>query len=665
MSTTVYYNGVTLNQVRINEYRVDSPAVFGSPHTGSLRHFVSGEAMVFVENPSTPSVFMNTLKQLLNQPRQPLKIEIVDPVTSSNTLTIADRMLPLVIPDEEGGPFFRANVTQITGTNCLLVNFSCEWSDSADSPNAIRSFYCTSSFSIDEVGNTTIRKRGSLKIKAVNLLPLNNTNPAPLNTDRAGSSNTGGYTGDQYRSDVVTDFITSQGLGNGAVPDLYRRFVSGNLYPGFRRIKQEYAVDESRTTLIFDIVDQEYTRGLPAPARVGNCQFTFEREMGNGTQMIGTKHFVASVKGDKFVTAGALLTLCIRLSQNRIDYLSDLIVKIRVTEENMLTENAITFEVVATATSEQDFNASATQGETSAGNTSLIDQSLLLKNILSPISLAQGTFQFVPAVQPEAYGNAMIIRLTPAAYDHQSIPSLGSPNMTLPTTKQLGVEDMQPVVYLFPRGWFDAAEGQVGSDQINQYIGKGTPAVPSGPNKGDLDKNKRENGKPKTPNPSLHSKGGKKVEVKSNIILVPATCPKGKPAVFQISGPVVVETEFIDGARKNEPPERLLADKTSGAVVTSVGYNVTSGHPDMNGNRVLVAGYDRTTVTACPGDFNSETGISATNPSFKVVDAVFNKTPLRIVAYNPEKIAMPLDQTQGADQPEYTDGLGDAETFLA
>lgn len=661
MSTTVFYNGVTLRQARIDEYRVDSPASFGSPHTGPLRHSLSGEALVFVENPSTPAQFMNTIKQLLNQPRQGLKIEIDDP---SGTLTIVDKQFPLLVPDEEFGPFFRANVTQITGTNCLMVNFSCEWSESADSPNRIRSFYCTASFSIDEVGNTTIRKRGSIKVAATNTFPV--TAVAQRNQDRAGSSNTGIYGGDAYRSDVVTDFITSVGTGGGSVPDLYRRFVSGNLYPGFRRVRQEYAVDETRTTMLFDVVDQEFTRGMPAPARVGNCQYTFERSMGEGTQMIGTKHFVASVKGDRFVTAGALLTLCIRLSQNRINYVSDLIVKIRVTEENMLTENAVTFEVVATATSAQTFNASATEGSASAGSTSLIDQSLLLKNILSPIQLSGGVFEFVPAMQPEAYGNAMIVRLTPAAYDHQSIPALSAPNMSLPTTMQLAPEDMRPVVYLFPQGWFDGVEGQDGnSDGINTYIPKGTPAVPTGPNAADLEKNKTSNGQPVETNPNLHSKGGKKVEVKSNIIVVPAVCPTGKPAVFQIAGPVVVETEFIDGARKNEPPERLLADKTAGAVVTSVGYNVTSGHPDMNGNRVMIAGYDRTTVTACPGDFDETTGVSPTNPSFKVVEANFNGQTVNIVAYNPAKIPMPLDQTQGAEQPEYTDGLGDEETFLA
>lgn len=661
MSTTVLYNGVTLSQARIDEYRVESAAGFSSPHTGPLRHFLSGEALVFVDNPSTPAAFMQTLKQQLNRPRQGLKIEIEDP---SGILTLVDKQFPLLVPDEEFGPFFRANVTQITGTNCLMVTFSCEWSESADSPNRIRSFYCTASFSIDEVGNTTIRKRGSIKVAATNT--FTGAAVAPRNQDRAGSSNTGTYGGDAYRSDVVTDFITSVGTGSGNVPDLYRRFVSGNLYPGFRRVRQEYAVDETRTTMLFDVVDQEFTRGIPAPARVGNCQYTFERSMGEGSQMIGTKHFVASVRGDRFVTAGALLTLCIRLSQNRIDYFRDLIVKIRVSEENMLTENAITFEVVATATSAQTFNAAASSGSNSAGTTSLIDQSLLLKNILSPIQLAGGVFEFVPAMQPEAYGNAMIVRLTPAAYDHQSIPSLAAPNMTLPTTMQLSPEDMRPVVYLFPRGWFDAVEGQEqGTDEINSYIPKGSPAVPAGPNAGDLTKNGRTNGQPTEQNPNLHSKGGKKVEVKSNIVVVPAVCPKGKPAVFQIAGPVVIETEFIDGARKNEPPERMLADKTAGAVVTSVGYNVTSGHPDMNGNRVLIAGYDRTTVTACPGDFDETTGVSPTNPSFKVVDANFNGQNVHIVAYNPAKIPMPLDQTQGTDQPEYTDGLGDEETFLA
>jgi hypothetical protein len=664
MSTEVFYNNVLMSEVRITEYRVDSPAGFDQPSTGILHHHVAGEALVFSKTEGdgmNPDGFRTKVLQGLNQPRQALRIKVTDQVGS---YTLIDTTTLPSNPDEAHGPFVRASVTHITGTKCLLVNFTIEWAECADSTNTIRSFYCNSVFSIDEIGNTTIRKTGSLQTKAET--NYTGTSVAPLNTDRAGSSNTGLYSGDAVRSDVITDYITSNGIGGGKYADCYRRFVSGNLFPGFRRMRQEYAVDESRTRLLFDIVDQEFTRGLPAPAKVGNCSFTFEREIGTGSQAIGTKHFISSVKGDRYVTAGALLTLCIRMSQNRIDYARDLIQKIRVTEENMLTDNAITFEVIALATSAQSFSPSNTEESQSSGGGSLIDQSLLLKNILSPISFPNGpNFQFVPAQQPEAYGNSLIVRVTPYAYDHQSVQTLNAPSMSLPSTYQMSSESAQPVIYLFPRGWFDGVPEQ--ADEFNNYIPKNSPAlaVPTGPNKGDLEKNKQnQDGSPVVSNPNFSSKAGKKVKVNTGILVVPSVCPQGKPRVFQIGSPVAEITEFIDGARKNEAPARDFGEKEVGSFVSVMGYSFTSGVPDVNGNRVMVAGFDRTTVLASPGDFN-EAGVSPTNPAFKIVDANFAGSTFPIVAFNPTEIKMPIDETQGEDQPKYTSGLGAEEGYLA
>jgi hypothetical protein len=672
MSTTVVYNTVTLEEVRILEYRVDSPASFDTPSTGILRHHLSGEALVVPmgasnwdkDTSSHGRQFVIALRDKLNTPRRNLDIRITD---SEGVFVLYSRNLSPshsgIVSDDNNGPFFRANVTQITGTSALLVNFTCEWADSGEAQNLIQSFFCATTFTIDDVGNTTIRKMGSLRMRARNGLFGQATSGsfgvAGLNSDKAGTTDNG-LTGDFKRSDIVTDWVG--GASGAEFPDQYRRFISGNLHLGFRRIRQEYAHDETRNTLVFDIVDQEYSRGIPAPARVGNCQFTFEREMGSGTQMIGTKHFIASVKGDRFVTAGALLTLCIRLSQNRIDYVRDTIVKIRVTEENMLSENSITFEVLATATSAQEFTPNP-NGEVggSGGTGSLIDQSLLLKNILSPIATPNGVFQFVPAVQSDAYGNSLIVRITPSAFDNRSsTPTLGLVESSV-STYQLG--EFKSVVYQFPRAYFDGPNP--GNDPYGLYIEKGSPAVPFGPNSGDGSHNGTTgSGVPAVANPPLHSKGGKKIEVSSNIIVVPSTCADGKPRLFQIGSPVVMETEFLDGARKNEPPERTFNDQTSGSALIRASYNITSGVPDMNGNRVMVAGYDRTTIVTSQGDFGA-TGASATNPSFKKVVGDFGGESYALVVFNPASIKMPIDGTQGEAQPEYTQGLGSPETYLA
>jgi hypothetical protein len=675
MSTTVLYNTVLLEQVRIMEYRVESPANFESPHTGILQHFVTGEALVFVDNDFSPQAFRSLVINKLNVPRKQMKIEVEDSNQSPTTkYTLFDNTVYTENFDEAHGPFFSAQVTAITGTRCLLVNFTAQWTESGDSLNAIRSYYCVSSFSIDEIGNVTLRKTGSLQIRAKeNFTPPMGV--APRNQDRAGVSNTGVYFGDSVRSDVVTDFITSNISGNvGQFPDCYRRFAAGNLYPGFRRIRQEYAIDESRTRLIFDITDQEFTRGLPAPAKVGNCSFTYERSLDGKTSAIGTKHFIASVKGDKFVTAGALLTLCIRLSQNRIDYAKDVIQRIRVTEENMLTENSISYEVLALSASSQAFVAtSGDNTEDRSGQVSPVDTSLLLKNILSPVKLSGGKFVFTPAKMPDAYGNSLIVRVTPYAFDHHDTQSLSSASFSLPSTFQIPNDEgsgLQPVIYLFPGGYFDASEGQANDttgneDAIYRYIPPKTePYVPAGPNKGDLEKNKRNPNSSETPNPNFSSKGGRKINVRSGIVICPPVSPSAKSRVFQVAAPMAVYTDFIDGSKKNEPPNRSIGDVPGGSVVTDMNYSFTSGTSDLNGNRIMAAGYDRTVAISCPGDFPG-TGESPTQPAFELQDRTYQGETYRIVTFNPKSILMPSDETQGQNQPAYTDGLGSPEGYLA
>lgn len=673
--TKVTYNTVVLQQVRINEYRIDNVASAQNPSSAVLSHSVSGEALV-LSHPGEGSGSENfalDLRNKLNQPRKSLNIHITDPNGGSFVIVDSATMFAPTGLDEMNGPFFRANVTQITGTNACIVNFTAEWTKSADSANRIKSFFCNASFSIDEMGMTTIRKTGSLQMISVPTYSVSNAIIAPPPTDRFGSNNTAvpqnRYpVGDSARSDVVIDFVHSAGLG-GDFPDYYRRFVSGNLYRGFRRIRQEYAIDESRTTLLFDITDQEFARGLPGPARVGDCNFSFERTLEDNS-VIGIKHFIASVKGDRRVTIGELLTLCIRLSQNRIDYENDLIVKVRVTENNMLTENSVTFEVAAKATSLQIFQKTATEGQESSGQSSLLDPTLLLKNILSDIAFKDPngenpqSFKFSPAPQPDAYGSALIVRVTPSAFDSQTVIAQNSAPMSFPTTLNLNeISDLTsnpeiPVIYSFPRGTFDALEGQR-TDAINIYLPPNVALVPTGPNKGDVEKGKIDvrDRRPK-PKPKLMSKGGTKQVVYNNIFSAPAVSFAGGVKHYQVCAPVIVQTDTSDGAKVDEPPMRMMNDRSNNAIITSMGYGVTSGNGDPNGHRAMVAAYDRTQVIHAPPDLPTTSGPSPTDGRFQVQET---SGGLKMVAFYNTSLSMPPDETQGAVQPEYTAGLGPQE----
>lgn len=671
-ATTVTYNGIVLNQVRITEYRIDNQSNAQTPSSSPLFHSITGEALVLGmsgESNSNSNAIAN-LREKLNTPRKPLLIRIVDPdgavfdVVNSATMFANDL-------DEANGPFFKASVNQITGANVLVVNFTVEWSKSPSSLNRIKSFFCNATFSIDEVGLTTIRKTGSLQMISAPIYSAGNALIAPPPTDRFNSPNTATKNnlypaGDSGRSDVVVDFVTSHQTG-GDFPDYYRRFVSGNLYRGFRRMRQEYAVDESRTRLLFDIVDQEFVRGLPAPARVGDCSFTFERSLEDNS-VIGIKHFIASVKGDRRVTIGELLTLCIRLSQNRIDYANDLIVKVRVSENNMLSENSVTFEVAAKGTSSQTFASGATEtNPTASGSSSLLDTSLLLKNILSNININNGngfsSFNFSPAPQPDAYGSALIVRVTPGAYDAQSVTTNASAELGYPTTFNLNdlsdppINPEIPVLYSFPRGTFDAVEGQK-TDAINIYLPPNIGLVPAGPNKGDIEKGK-DLVKAKNKRPRLMSKGNTKQVVYNNIFSAPAVSFAGGVKNYQVCAPVVVQTDTSEGAKVDEPPNRVMGDRSVNGVITSMGYGVTSGHGDPNGHRAMVAAYDRTQTIHAPADLPA-TGPSPSDPRFIVQTGT---NGVKIVAFYNNALPMPPDETQGAIQVPYTAGLGIKETL--
>jgi len=195
-STTVIYNGVTLRHVRITEYRVDNPANHGSPHSQVLLHTISDEGMVFDETgdePTSNGRFAAKMSNLLNEPRRKCKIEIDEGGGSSFILFDTDTGNAATTAVDEGyGPFFRANVTQITGTKALMVNFSFEFAKTSaqNTMNKIKSFFCTASFSIDEMGLTTIRKTGSLQIRSQPSFASSQFRIAGLAVDKAGANDT-------------------------------------------------------------------------------------------------------------------------------------------------------------------------------------------------------------------------------------------------------------------------------------------------------------------------------------------------------------------------------------------------------------------------------------------------------------------------------------------
>lgn len=658
--TRVIYNTVVLDQVRILEYSVDNGSNADNPAVAPYTHILRGEALVqnVAGEETSNGNFIKKLRGLLNQPRKPLEIKMDD----GGAILRVHYLAQLFAPDERGGPFFRANITEITGTRSLLVNFTVEWTQTLNSlgvpfeltnpnPNTVRSFYTTAQFSIDQTGKTTIRKTGSLQIKFSSQLNQSSTavSIVPNAYDRTGNPDTaligggiGNYAiGDGFRNDVIVDWLVSNNINQNQA-DYFRRAVSGNLYKGFRRVRQEYAIDESRCRLIFDITDEESFRGLPAPAKVADCNYAFRRALGDDGAAMGQKMFSAEIEGDKNVSPGALLTLAIRLSQNRIDYQNDLITEIKVTEIGMLTRNAISYEVMALATSIQNYSPGQEGSATLIPN----QKALLLKNILTPVQLADGgLFRFEEAQMPDAYGASKIVRVTPGAYN--PLDDSSSPFSLDPSSIQL--KEGEPVLYLFPDATFDAYEQQPDSgDGVFRYIQPLEVRTKTGPTKGDLQRASN----PDRPEPTLKPNNGVKYTVNTGIVECPSISPNGDTIIFQVGSPRVEQTRFSDGSRKNIPPENQIGDLPVNSQVKRRNLSVTSGHPDIHGNRIYTAGYDETICTRYRADLNAQ-GVSASDPNFKTIDAVVNGQTIKLLAWIPTNLPLPEDPNQ-LISPGYT-----------
>lgn len=751
---------VTIPEVKITEYAVNTVANKENPRHQTLECVVEGEAVwlptgdEYQTGYSAASSFVEAVRNFSSKPKPLVKLFIqmdrtAGPSPSSNQNWFIYNYEQAGFRDIQFGPYLKMGATQVIGTNAVVIRFTMNWTMFQDktlaSASPISYFYVRAQFSVDETGATTIRKSGSLEVgsPAVTLGAVNKNGAYPNlpsfaaqePQDTAGSPNSVGRgtqnptlpgpTGDAWRNDIVVD---KQPVGNYernyTHPDYWRLWVAGNLYPGFRRVAQEYAVDESGRRLIFDIMDKEFHRGLPAPAKVGNCQYTFERSIDDKNQAIGIKHFIASVKGDKNVTPGALLALCVRLSQNRIDYANDLIVKARVTEENMLTENSITFEVAAKATSQQGYSTGTTSGSSSAGSSTLLPPGQMLKNILSDITIPNGqggvqVFRFVPAEMPFEYGVSGIIRMVTDPYDQNG-------RTTAASTAQFesGNSDgsFAGATYYFtdaiydlvvsgttggsggtggggggtggggggsggggPNGsiFFNSASGSEGEsedkdlDQRFRYRKFTFPLVDTGPNKGDLkassNEQKNEGDKDAPSNEiadAYESKQYSSYSVRTGIIDCPPVSGNAETKVFQLCAPRVMRNDTIHAAAKNRAPKRPFNDEPGNqpSLVGSFDINVSSGAPDINGNRVLTSVMTRDARLLPPADIPSSVGPCPSNPDWQVVSKGTGDDAFLVVQYNPQTVPMPLSETQGVNpsdsKPSYNASVSNPIRYL-
>lgn len=619
MATSTYlsYNGFSdFYNVRIGRYEHVSDAGQDKPGRGPTRHVIEGDAIVTFTGNTTDSIQtkIDTLTAKLNRNGKALIVRTNDGTDAKTFVNVES--------DDKTGPYPNIRITEIIGANNVaLVQWSFEWfaTIQGDSQlSQILEFVCLSSFEIDAVGMTTITRAGHVTLRKSSASAPSSVSGIPTTsaTPTAVTTYPGGYATTWNRSDSVQDYPHTSGGSNPSFvfPEQYRRMVAGNLYPGFRRVSQQYATDESRTRMVFSVVDRESPRGLPAPARMSSVNYSYERSIGVGdSTAMGMKRFSAVVSGPTNVAPADLLILAIRLSQKRIFwsrtlqgstyYSADLIQRIRVSEVEMTEQNCIEFEVDAIGTADLGSGIGAS-GATAIQSGKPYSVPNFLGNILAALAITPKTesgsgstdvtFTFSSAVQSDAYGEFGVYRITPSWYDPEQDPTA----RTWTTTQVLASADKLDAVYIFPNAIFDS--------HFSAAFTSDTQKLPLGR---DNAKHRRDDASgPGTDSanayqtsPYLHIESVERRSTQTNIVPVPSQSLTGADLKFQTRKPFTVVHQKATMVRLNASPSREFLSKDPGAVILHEEFITHGGNSDGVNNRMMAATHERIYTIADDG----------------------------------------------------------------
>tara|TARA_R110000868_G_scaffold78912_1_gene224746 strand:+ start:923 stop:2758 length:1836 start_codon:yes stop_codon:yes gene_type:complete len=234
-----------------------------------------------------------------------------------------EQLLNVSHPDAMRGPLMSISVTEINGRRACVVTFTISASLAYPPTDnyPILSNRWTSRFVLDASGHITRTVSGILTI---NLAATGTTATASLN----GTS--------------------AQVAGKIPYADLFRRTLAPVLPTtahNWRRESQTFAYNESGNSLIYEFTDSEARTKLPDGCFAGNSEFTYER---NRSQMsFATLRFSCDLEGPVDGDVRHMIWAAVVLSQSRINFSRSKIMRILVTEQEMLKKAKIRFEIEA------------------------------------------------------------------------------------------------------------------------------------------------------------------------------------------------------------------------------------------------------------------------------------------------------------------------------
>jgi hypothetical protein len=237
-------------------------------------------------------------------------------------------LLNISHPDTMRGPLMSITVTEISGRRACIVNFTISAALALDgnsqtpTPYPILSHRWTSRFALDAGGHITRTVSGVL---VVDLAATGTTATAAASGSSAAVS------------------------GKAPYADLFRRAILP-IAPGagnWRRESQTYAYNEAGNSLIYEITDSQARTALPDAAFAGSAEFTYERNR----QMLqwATLRFSCDLEGAVNGDVRSLIWAAVVLAQSRIIFARCKIMRITVTEQEMLKKAKIRFEIDALA----------------------------------------------------------------------------------------------------------------------------------------------------------------------------------------------------------------------------------------------------------------------------------------------------------------------------
>lgn len=322
-------NEVTLSNVKLAGFSVDNVYEGDAFNRAVRKESITGTAIIS-GNPFTSSTgSIDSIRNTLNHPRGKLELAFEDQTPTYYTLADGRETASVTTAaDARNGPLPMVSISRIEGATSnavTFVSFSYSWFNCGDT--RIQAFQMTVSQTLDEAGFITMTRSGFLKVSQKYSAAATSTiatDPNPLTIPN----------------------VPSLSADPGSSPDLYRNLVAGRPPEFFRRVRQDYTLDASLTTLGFTIEDRMVFRELKYPVMLGDASFTYERSLGSAS-FLGTKTFNAQFEGGPTTPPQDLLKVAIEAAASRIDFQNDLIQSIAIREPNIYSRNKIDLTVVA------------------------------------------------------------------------------------------------------------------------------------------------------------------------------------------------------------------------------------------------------------------------------------------------------------------------------